>query len=140
MSGVTDWRYAQVSQFYSKTVDSKSSCLLHTHYPLLFLIDSRVSSLEIACRSTNPYRLVRRAQLILFAAKGVSNTEIGQQLQLSRSRVRFWRERWQRAAESLTAAEAEGISDSGLMGQIVEVLNDELRPGTPAHFNLEPGV
>jgi len=78
--------------------------------------------------------------LILFAAKGVSNTEIGQQLQLSRSRVRFWRERWQRAAESLTAAEAEGISDSGLMGQIVEVLNDELRPGTPAHFNLEPGV
>ena len=92
---------------------------------------------QLAHRSTNPYRLVRRVQLILFAAKGVSNTEIGQQLQLSRSRVRFWRERWQRAVESLAAAEAEGISDSGLIGRIVEVLSDELRPGTPAQFSLE---
>ncbi len=92
---------------------------------------------QIARRSTNPYRLVRRAELILFAAKGVSNTEIGQQLQLSRSRVRFWRERWLSVVESLTAAEAEGISDEGLMGRIVEVLNDQLRFGTPAHFSLE---
>lgn len=92
---------------------------------------------QIARRSTNPYRLVRRAKLILFAAKGVSNTEIGQQLQLSRSRVRFWLKRWLSTVESLTTAEAEGISDEGLMGRIVEVLNDELRPGTPAHFSLE---
>lgn len=108
------------------------------HARPITLSDRQQSILQqIARRSTNPYRLVRRAQLILFASIGVSNTEIGQQLQLSRSRVRFWRSRWQRAAESLTAAEAKGISDQGLMGQIVELLNDELRPGTPAHFKLE---
>lgn len=92
---------------------------------------------QITRRTTNPYRLVRRAQLILFAAKGVSNTEIAQQLQLSRSRVRFWRERWLSSVESLAVAEFEGFSDEGLSGRIVEVLSDELRAGSPATFSLE---
>ena len=92
---------------------------------------------QIARRTTNPYRLVRRAQLILFAAQGVKNTEIGQQLQLSRTQVRLWRQRWQGAIESLAAAEADGSSDQGLTRQIVEVLSDDLRPGSPAKFSLE---
>ena len=110
-----------------------------TPHALPITLSDRQQSIlqQLARRSTNPYRLVRRAQLILFAAKGVSNTEVGQQLQLSRSRVRFWRERWQGAVSSLAAAEAEGISDQGLMGLIVEVLNDQLRPGTPAQFSLD---
>jgi len=92
---------------------------------------------QIARRTTNPYRLVRRAQLILFAAQGVKNTEIGQQLQLSRTQVRLWRQRWQGAIESLAAAEADGSSDQGLTRQIVEVLSDDLRPGSPAKFSWE---
>lgn len=92
---------------------------------------------QIARRTTNPYRLVRRAQLIMFAAQGVNNTEIGQQLQLSRTQVRLWRQRWQEAAESLAAAQAEGISDEGLSRRIIEVLSDDLRPGSPAKFSLE---
>ena len=62
-----------------------------TPHALPITLSDRQQSIlqQIARRSTNPYRLVRRAELILFAAKGVSNTEIGQQLQLSRSRVRL---------------------------------------------------
>lgn len=48
---------------------------------------------QIAQRKTNPYRLVQRAQLVLFAAIGMNNTEIGEQLQLSRTQVRQWRQR-----------------------------------------------
>lgn len=92
---------------------------------------------QIARRSTNPYRLVRRAQLILGAERGDTNTEIAAQLQLSRSRVRFWRRRWLAATDSLATAEAERMSDGGLMTHIIEVLSDELRPGTPAQFSLE---
>lgn len=76
-------------------------------------------------------------QLILFAAQGVDNTEIGQQLQLSRSRVRLWRQRWQGALELLAAAEAEGLSEEELSRQIIEVLSDDLRLGSPAKFSLE---
>lgn len=91
---------------------------------------------QIARRTTNSHRLVRRAQLILAAAKGDKNTQMATKLQLSRSRIRFWRERWLSTVESLAAAEAEGISDQGLSRQIMEVLSDELRPGTPAQFSL----
>ena len=69
---------------------------------------------QIARRTTNPYRLVRRAQLILLAAEGVNNSKISQQLQLHRNQVRLWRQRWQEAKESLAAAETQGINDAAL--------------------------
>jgi hypothetical protein len=37
---------------------------------------------QMVRRTTNAYRLVRRAQLVLLAAQGADNTEIGQRLQL----------------------------------------------------------
>ena len=43
---------------------------------------------QIAHRTTNPYRLVRRAKLILWAAEGVNNSKISQKLQLHRNQVR----------------------------------------------------
>jgi putative transposase len=39
---------------------------------------------QILARTTNPHRLVRRAQLILLAAAGASNSQLAQQLQLDR--------------------------------------------------------
>ena len=39
------------------------------------------------CKS-NSYRLVQRAQLVLFAATGMKNIMIGEQLQLSRTSAR----------------------------------------------------
>lgn len=92
---------------------------------------------QITRCKTNSYRLVQRAQLVLFAATGMKNTEIGEQLQLSRTQVRQWRQRWLEAFEQLQTAQAEGISDSQLMQKLVAVLSDEQRPGSPAKFSLE---
>jgi putative transposase len=49
---------------------------------------------QIVRRTTNSYRLVRRAQLILWAAAGVSNSQLTTGLKLDRGQVRLWRERW----------------------------------------------
>ena len=92
---------------------------------------------QITRCKTNSYRLVQRAQLVLFAATGMKNTTIGEQLELSRTSVRQWRQRWCEAVEQLFAVEAEGISDLELKQKFVAVLNDEQRPGSPAKFSLE---
>ena len=92
---------------------------------------------QITRCKTNSYRLVQRAQLVLFAATGMKNIMIGEQLQLSRTSVRQWRHRWLESAKQLQAAQAEGISDSELMQKLVGVLSDEQRPGGPTKFSLE---
>lgn len=61
---------------------------------------------QITRQTTNPYRLVRRAQLVLGAAQGQRNTELSPQLGLSRNQVQAWRDRWQQASESLMEAES----------------------------------
>lgn len=76
-------------------------------------------------------------QLILFAAQGMDNTEIGQQLQLSRSRVRLWQQRRQGTLEFLAPAVTKGLSDEGLSRRIIEVLSDDLRLGSSDKFSLE---
>ena len=92
---------------------------------------------QIARSRTNPHRLVQRAQLILFATEGMNNTKIGQQLQLHRHQVRYWRQRWHQSIERLLNLEQEGISDPALSQRLREVLSDEQRSGGPAKFPLE---
>jgi transposase len=59
-----------------------------------------------------PATLVRRAKLLLFAAEGLSNTEIAERLGISRPTVIAWRSRYAR---------------EGLTGQLA----DRPRPGRP---------
>ena len=92
---------------------------------------------QITRRTTNPYRLVRRAQLILLAGEGVNNSKISQQLQLQRNQVRLWRQRWQLAKESLRKMEVEGSSDTALKERIIKVLSDEFRRGSQPKFTVE---
>jgi len=92
---------------------------------------------QIRRQTTNPYRLVRRAQLILGAAQGKSNTELSKELELSRNQVQAWRHRWQQGSVTLMEAESDEISDSGLRQKIETVLSDEIRPGTGAKFSVE---
>ena len=58
---------------------------------------------QIVRGTTNPYRLVRRAKLILAAASGESNSSISRRLELERGQVRLWRERWRQDKEKLAA-------------------------------------
>ncbi len=62
---------------------------------------------QIVRGTTNPYRLVRRAKLILGAASGESNSSMSRRLELDREQVRLWRSRWSEARDKLTAAEEQ---------------------------------
>jgi DNA-binding CsgD family transcriptional regulator len=100
------------------------------------LSDRQYKLLEQIARSrTNPYRLVQRTQLVLLAAAGMNNTEIGSQLQRSRKQVRQWRQRWSESAQRLEIAESEGVGERELRQLLEGVLSDEQRPGGPAKFS-----
>lgn len=92
---------------------------------------------QITQQTTNTYRLVRRAQLILGADQGEKNTKLSAQLKLSRNQVQAWRDRWQQAAATLIVAEENQSSDLNLRQLIESVLSDKFRPGTKAKFSVE---
>lgn len=94
----------------------------------------------LASQTTNSYRLVRRAKLILAAASGIKNTAISEQLQLHRRQVRQWRKRWLEASEQLTSAETQQVSDKKLKKLIKDILSDAPRPGTTNFFQVEQVV
>jgi len=95
---------------------------------------------QIVRRTTNPYRLVRRAQLILWADAGVSNSQLTTELKLDRGQVRLWRERWLAATPQLATVEAQNSSDRELMALISSVLSDRARLGTSKYFSTEQVV
>ena len=105
-------------------------------------LSSRTKTLlqQIVRGTTNPYRLVRRAQLILGAASGESNSSISRRLELDREQVRLWRERWREASDKLTAAEEQQVTDKKLMVLIKEILSDRQRSGTTKSFTVEQVV
>lgn len=91
---------------------------------------------QMVHRSTTAQRLVKRGHIILEAAKGTSNSQITQQLQMGYETVRRWRDRWHAAESRLQAVEATGKPK--LLRQAIEVLlTDEPRPGAPETFTFE---
>ena len=101
-----------------------------------------VSSLQldilqhIVRRTTSAQRLVKRAQIILEALKGTSNSSIARRLQIDSETVRRWRDRWHAAESRLQAIEETGKRK--LLSQAIEVLlTDEQRSGAPATFTFE---
>ncbi|MBW4541681.1 MAG: helix-turn-helix domain-containing protein [Myxacorys chilensis ATA2-1-KO14] len=94
---------------------------------------------QLARQTTNPYRMVRRAQIILAAAQGKTNSEITQHLQLDRAQVRMWRQRWLNSQDRLVHAEANE-AENGLRAVVLDLFRDEARPGTPSQFSLEQVV
>ncbi len=105
-------------------------------------LSSRTKTLlqQIVRGTTNPYRLVRRAKLILGAASGESNSSISRRLELDREQVRLWRERWREASDKLTAAEEQQVTDKKLMVLIEGILSDRQRSGTTKSFTVEQVV
>ncbi|WP_010476809.1 helix-turn-helix domain-containing protein [Acaryochloris sp. CCMEE 5410] len=91
-------------------------------------------------QTTNPYRLVRRASIILSAASGESNTQISRQWQLDHNQVRYWRQRWLDNQERLALCEQVDDSETELTQQVLETLTDAPRPGVPPTFTPEQVV
>ena len=105
-----------------------------------------VSSAQRAClnqlahQTTNAYRLVRRASIILAAADGESNSSLSQRWQLDRNQVRQWRQRWLEAQEMLTLCEEADPTGAELKQKILALLSDLQRPGVPVTFTAEQVV
>ncbi|MBC6474835.1 MAG: helix-turn-helix domain containing protein [Hormoscilla sp. GM102CHS1] len=93
--------------------------------------------LESLSRCTSkPYRLVQRARLILHAASGQSNTAIESQLNLGRSSVREWRNRWYQASQQWLCDQSASTVKQ-LLPELEAVLSDRPRPGSPSKFSVE---
>lgn len=95
---------------------------------------------HLAHQTTNSYRLVRRASIILAAADGESNSSLSQRWQLDRNQVRQWRQRWLEAQEMLTLCEEADPTGAQLRQKVLEVLSDLQRPGVPMTFTAEQVV
>ncbi|MEO1402950.1 MAG: helix-turn-helix domain-containing protein [Cyanobacteria bacterium J06635_1] len=109
--------------------------------PPIYLSEQQHQCLsQIARQTTHPYRLVRRANIILLAASGESNSRISRQWQLDRNQVRYWRQRWLEDQERLSMCEQADERGEALHKQVLATLSDEQRPGVPPSFTPEQVV
>ncbi len=95
---------------------------------------------QIISTTTNPYRLVRRAKIILGAASGESNSSLSRKLELDRGQVRMWRNKWLSATDILIEAELKEDKNDKIFKLITEILADAPRAGTAKHFTVEQVV
>jgi len=77
--------------------------------------------------------LVKRSQIILGAAAGLSITAQAKALGMERNSVQKWRERWQAAQ----ARRAAALETGKLRETIEETLADKARSGVPPTFSAE---
>ena len=107
--------------------------------PARISLSARQRSLleQIRQRQTAPQRLVRRVLILLALAANPCLQATAAELGLNRISVRLWRDRWLAAAEALTQAEKDNVSDPQLLSLIEQILDDAPRPGGPATFSPE---
>jgi putative transposase len=67
-----------------------------------------------------------RAQIILLAADGLNNSQVGKQTGVSREAVRLWRDRW-------VALQAVPVADLSVEARLA----DAPRPGAPVRIGAE---
>ena len=92
---------------------------------------------QIANCTTNSYRLVRRAKIVLEASNGANNTIIAHKFDLSRSQVRYWRKKWKENYSVLMKAELEQLNEEKIKSMIISILNDHYREGRPNIYTTE---
>ena len=93
----------------------------------LNLTEAERAELErLVKRHTVGQQIALRAQIVLAAAAGKSNSQIAQEFQVSRQMVRLWRERW-RHLQPIPLADLSAA----------ERLEDLPRPGAPAQITAE---
>jgi putative transposase len=81
---------------------------------------------QISKRHKSEQQQVLRARIIVAAAQGQTNTQIGRELKINVDTVRLWRDRWH---------ELQGIDLDTL--SLAERLQDAPRPGAPARITTE---
>jgi len=81
---------------------------------------------KLAARPSTEQQKAQRARIILKAAEGKNNSEIGRAMNQSVDRVRLWRRRW---------IELEAIALEDL--SVEERLEDLPRPGAPPRLTVD---
>jgi transposase len=81
---------------------------------------------RLACARGTAQQVALRARIILVAAEGLNNVQVGQRVGVSREAVRLWRDRW-------VGLQAVPLGELGLE----ERLADAPRPGAPARIGAE---
>jgi transposase len=81
---------------------------------------------KLAARHTTGQQKAQRARVILKAAEGKNNAEIGREIEQSIDMVRLWRRRWLELA-------AIGLDDLS----VEERLEDLPRPGAPSRLSAD---
>jgi hypothetical protein len=91
--------------------------------PARISLSARQRSLleQIRQRQTAPQRLVRRVLILLALAANPGLRATAADLGLNRISVRLWRDRWRAAAEALTQAEKDNVSDPQLLSLVERV-------------------
>lgn len=108
--------------------------------PIFLSARQRVLLEQLVRRPSCSQQLLQRVRIVLLAADGKNNEEIGRTLGLHRTSVRRWRDRWRAAACRLEAAETDTESERALTEVIAMLLVDEPRPGAPVTFTAEQVV
>ena len=93
---------------------------------------------EIVNRPTSSQRDVRRAAIVLAAARGATNQQIARELHRDRDAVACWRNRWHDFAEAWQALEQNPKARFQEFRDLAaEILSDAPRPGAPLKFSAE---
>ena len=88
--------------------------------------DERQGLQALARRPSTAQQLALRGRIILMAANGLNNSQVGRQLGIEVDTVRLWRNRWL----ALKAVSLDELS-------VQERLSDAPRPGAPARITPE---
>ena len=91
---------------------------------------------RLSRKRKSPQWLVKRAQIILLAARRHGPGEIALQLGIDRKTVRRWCQRWQRGREGWQNG-LNCASSQSLEMRLISLLQDAPRSGTPAQFSSE---
>jgi putative transposase len=103
--------------------------------PQVKLSEAQRTILEELSRSRQvPHSLVQRAEIVLGAAAGKSNTEMSGELGLVEESIGRWRRRWVEGAKALGHWEGKA---KRLREAIEKLLGDEARRGCPPTFSAE---
>lgn len=91
---------------------------------------------KISTSRSLPKSLITRAQIILYASKGLQNKEISSKVSLTREMVGVWRKRWNVAQEILLEMEKEE-EELKHKQKINAILSDNEKPGVTPKFTAE---
>ena len=103
--------------------------------PIVLCEEDRQQLAALARSRSLPHGLVRRAQLVLMAGEGLSNTAIAKRLHLSQQSVCLWRKRYlqhglQGLHEELKSGRPRSVSDEMVADLVRKTLKSAPKEGT----------